>query len=171
MRTRLVGVLIGALLFGATTTCSASIQMGCACGNGGERLARPMHHGVANVFLTKFDADPGAAFALFDTPFSVIVAASFFGNPQNPGPDELPWRSDAASTQPNTAPSAIVVWAFLGLCWAGGSCWREQQGRLRLAVLAHHRRMANRPRRAPWPDHVRTAILKVVVKNSAGDIH
>jgi hypothetical protein len=62
-------------------------------------------------------------------------------------------------------PSTLLVWAILGLCWSGGSSWREQQSLVQRAIRLKRRQAARTTRRAPWSESTRAAILNVISRD------
>jgi hypothetical protein len=180
MRTIAVSSLAVLLLFGIATTSFASIQTQLTFAHGrsfAQEVAQEIQ-GTACKFtdictdsLAAFGSwttfDSWAAFDLCDVPIPLVGVEKVAAELWEPAFWDAPWEIIAPRQHSRSDPSGIVVWSLLGLCWAGGSCWRQQQGQVRMALLAHRQRVRCRTRRAPWPDHVRAAILRIIAKDSS----
>jgi hypothetical protein len=62
-------------------------------------------------------------------------------------------------------PATLAIWSLSGLCWAGAGRWRRRHGLTQNGASRKHPRTSRPERRAPWPDHVRAAILEIVSRD------
>lgn len=71
-----------------------------------------------------------------------------------------------SDTRSRPGPSPMALWALVGLCCGAGGFLRERK-QSRKAVRRTRQRNSRSVARAPWPEHVRAAILEIVTRGNA----